>query len=488
MDIVFVAAEVAPWSKTGGLGDVCGALPRALAARGHRVMTVSPRYREYPDAWDTGFSARFFLFGQTHDVRYHRSVVGGVQHLFVDHPSFHRSGIYGDSHGAYGDNLFRFALLSRAGIEAPLLVRDAPDGTPPGPFGEAVVYHANDWHTALVPLYLDALYRPARRLRAATTVLGIHNGGHQGTFAAHQFPGLDVSSRWWPSLDFDGHINLLKCGIVSARRLVAVSPGYARELRGELGFGLGGLYEARGGALLGILNGVDDTWDPATDTHLAAPYTAADLAGKAVNKSALQAEMGLPVRADVPLLGIVARLDHQKGIDLVLEAMPWLLGRDLQLAVLGSGSPALAERLRDAMAQAPAKVRVSIGYSEPLAHRIEAGADIFLMPSRFEPCGLNQMYSMRYGTVPVVHATGGLADTVETVDPQRDRGTGWAFRSFSIDAFIDALGWALLTYTKYPDAWRAIQQRGMAKDFSWDRSAAEYEAVYADALEEEARG
>jgi starch synthase len=270
-----------------------------------------------------------------------------------------------------------------------------------------------------------------------------------------------------------------------ARRLVAVSPGYANEIRGELGFGLGGIFAARGADLRGILNGIEPSWDPATDPHLPARYDATDLAGKAVCKATLQREMGLPVRARVPLLGMVARLDHQKGADLVLEALPWLMRQDVQLVVLGSGSPALAEALRHAARQHPGRMAVNIGFSEPLAHRIEAGADVFLMPSRFEPCGLNQMYSMRYGTVPVVHATGGLADTVDTVDPARDVGTGWAFRSFQVDAFIEALGWALLTWSEYPEAWAAIQKRGMTRDFSWDRSAAGYERVYAEALAEE---
>jgi starch synthase len=478
MNIVVIAAEVAPWAKTGGLGDVCGALPKALAARGHRVMTVCPRYKDYPDAWDTGVRAQIFLFGMAHEVRYYHSLRDGVHHLFVDHPSFHRPGIYGDSTGAYGDNLFRFALLSRAALEAPLRV--PLEGSV---FGEEVVFHANDWHTALVPVYLDAIYRTAGRFPRAGTVLGLHNLGHHGSSAAHDFAGLDLSTRWWPTLDFHGNVNLLKAGIVSAKRLVAVSPTYARQITQDHGFGLEGLLHWRRHELVGILNGIDDTWNPATDPHIAARYSPEDLSGKAACKAAIQQELRLPVRPDVPVLGLVARLDYQKGIDLVRAITPALMRHDVQLVVLGSGSKEYAEFFQHAAQRWPNRVGVHIGFSEPLAHRIEAGADIFLMPSRFEPCGLNQLYSLKYGTVPVVHATGGLADTVENFDPYRDRGNGWAFREFSAEAFLEATSWAVNTFLRHPATWKAIQLRGMREDHSWSRAAAAYEAVYTASLE-----
>ncbi len=474
MRIVFVSSEVAPWSKTGGLGDVCGALPRALAARGHTVMTVAPRYKAYADAWDTGLRSRVHLFGQLHEVGFHHGAVDGVHHVFVDHVSFHRPGIYGNEHGAWPDNLFRFALLSRAAIEA--AARVPVDGAP---MGEDVVFHANDWHASLVPLYLEALYRPAGRFLGAGTVLGLHNLGHQGAYAREEFPGLDVAPRWWPAIDMGGNINVLKAGIVLARKLVAVSPTYAREIQTGLGFGLDGILHARREDLHGILNGIDEAWDPATDRHLPAHFDATDLTGKAACKAALQAELGLPRRPDVPVLALIARLDAQKGIDLVAQAMPWLMQHDVQVVMLGSGSSAYEQFFRESEVRWPRKVRGWVGFNDGLAHRIEAGADIFLMPSRFEPCGLNQMYSMRYGTLPVVHATGGLADTVSTVDPGADRGTGWAFRTYHVDAFVEAVGWALLTWSKYPEAWKRIQARAMTQDFSWARSAAMYEKVYA---------
>lgn len=477
MRIVFVCAEIAPWSKTGGLGDVCGALPRALARRGHRVMTVAPRYKAYPDAWETPVRARYYLFGQWHEVGFYHCLRDGVDHVFVEHMAFERPGIYGNDRGAWSDNLFRFALLSRAAFDAALSV--PVEG---GTFGQDVVFHANDWHAALVPVYLKALYQNVGLFPRAGCVLGLHNLGHHGTSARSEFDGLDLAPRFWSTLDYDGNLNVLKGGIVAADKLVAVSPTYAREIQSGLGFGLDGLLHFRRSDLHGVLNGIDDTWDPTTDPHIAAHYSAGDLAGKAACKKALQAELGLQQRARTPLIGLIARLDHQKGIDLVMEVMPWLMSQDVQVVMLGSGGAKYEQFFRDSQRIWPNRARGVVGFNEKLAHRIEAGADIFLMPSRFEPCGLNQLYSMRYGTIPVVHATGGLADTVETVDPAADRGTGWAFRRFDGEGFAEAIGWALLTYRKFPEAWKAIQLRGMKRDLSWERRAAEYEDIYAAAV------
>jgi starch synthase len=473
MNLCLVAAEVAPWSKTGGLGDVCGALPRAMARRGHRVLVIAPRYKDYPDAWDTSIRRHVHLFGMMHEVRIFHGASEGVHHLFIDHPSFHRPGIYGDDRGVYGDNLFRFALLCRAALDACLSV--PLDGAP---LGEDVVFHCNDWHTGLLPLFLQSVYRPANRFVRAGTVLSVHNAGHHGAFDAGEFAGLDTPGRWWPAAEFGGRLNCLKTGLVLADRLTTVSPTYARELMGEQGFGLESIFRQRRGDLFGILNGIGPEWDPATDKHLPARYDVDHLDGKAVCKAALQREMGLPVRADAPLLAVVARLDAQKGISLLLEAMPQLLRQDLQLVVLGSGSATFADQLQRWSEAAPQRLRVRIGFDEGLAHRIEAGADIFLMPSRFEPCGLNQMYSMRYGTVPVVHSTGGLADTVQSFEPGVERGTGWAFSQFTPEAFLKAVGFAIITRRDHPESWRGLQERGMRQDWSWDRAAALMERVY----------
>ncbi|MEQ1503177.1 MAG: glycogen/starch synthase [Myxococcota bacterium] len=471
-NVLWVSAEMAPFSKTGGLGDVAMALPKALAARGNRVVAVSPRYKPVEGAEPLPAASKLHLFGADHLVQYHVLDRDGVRWVLVDHPSFRRPGIYGDDRGAYPDNLFRYTLLTRAAIELAAAM-----------FGEQVVFHANDWHTALLPVLLDAMYRPAGRFRNAGVLLGLHNLGHQGSTSAEAFPALGLPGRWWPTVDMSGRLNPLKAGIVSADALVAVSPTYSKQIQVDHGFGLESVLRMRSERLVGILNGIDATWDPATDPQLAANYTAADLDGKALCKAALQREVGLPVRPGVPLFASIGRLDPQKGIDLLEAVLPWLLQQDIQLVMLGSGASRYEDLLRTAMAAAPHKVRVKIGFDEALAHRIEAGADVFLMPSRFEPCGLNQLYSMRYGTVPVVHATGGLADTVVTVDPARTDGTGWAFPEYTAESFARAIGFALLTYREFPAAWRRIQHTGMTTDFSWDQSAALYEQVYARILD-----
>ena len=469
MHIVFVSAEVAPFSKTGGLADVAGALPAALARRGHRVMVATPRYRPADGEAALPHRLHFHLFDAEHEVGLYRVDRDGVAVILIDHPSFRRPGIYGDAHGPYHDNLFRFALMSRAAIEVAALFDDP---------AQPVVFHPNDWHAGLLPVFLDAHYRSASRHTRSAVVLGLHNLGHQGTTDPAAFAGLHLDGRFFGTCEMDGRLNPLKAGIVSADALVAVSPTYSREICGDHGFGLQSVLQMRSADLVGILNGVDPAWDPRTDPHLAATYDPDELSGKAECKGALQRELGLPVRSDVPLLALISRLDGQKGIDLVEEIAPWLLEQDVQLVMLGSGATRFEQFFRACEGLWPDRARGWVGFNEPLAHRIEAGADIFLMPSRFEPCGLNQMYSMRYGTVPVVHATGGLVDTVTTVDPAHDHGTGWAFRPLSADAFSRAVGFALRTYRQYPAEWRRIQRRGMTTDFSWDRSAARYEAVY----------
>jgi starch synthase len=480
MQVCSVSAEMGPWSKTGGLGDVAGALPVALAARGHRVLAVAPRYQAYEDAWDTGIRLRFPLWGQAHEVALFHREERGVDRVFVDHPAIRRGGIYGEGGSSYPDNLLRFALLSRAGIEA---ARRLPLDRPLSLRGP-VSFLAHDWHTGLLPLYLHAHYRSQGLLMDARCALVIHNLAYQGVYAAADFGGLDLPGWCWPTADMGGRLNCLKAGIAGAERVLTVSPGYAEEIRTpEHGFGLDGLLRARGGAVGGIVNGVDlAEWDPAADPHLPAAYDAADLAGKAVCKAALQAELGLPVRPEVPLLGFIGRLDPQKGVDLVAAVAEWLLGQDVQLALLGSGRPDLEDFLRHVGARWPTRARGVVGFSTPMAHRIVAGADLLLMPSRFEPCGLNQLHALRYGTVPVVHATGGLRDTVAPFHPFPDQGTGWLFGRPSPDAFAEALHHALRTFWDHPASFRGIQARGMAQDVGWDRSAAAYEQVLGEML------
>jgi len=481
MKIVGVSAEVAPWSKVGGLADVADALPVALAARGHRVMTISGRYKPYEDAWDTGVELSFHLFGAERSVRFFHGNSRGVDRIFVDSPLIRRGGVYGDAQGGFGDNLLRFALLARAALEAPRWL-----GLDGEPFGEDVVFWTNDWHGALLPVYQRALYRTLGLYTRAPTVLGLHNLAHQGVFGSGSFEGLDLSGRWYPTLDMSGSLNTLKGGLVTAERVVTVSPTYANEVRtAEGGFGLDGVLRARGEDLVGILNGIDvEDWNPATDPHLAAPYDLDDLSGKAACKAALQRELDLPVRPEVPLLGFVGRLDPQKGVDLIRDAFPWIMAQGVQVVLLGSGSPTLEGFLREIEVRWPEQARGWVGFSTPVAHRIIAGADLLLMPSRFEPCGLSQLHALRYGTPPVVRVTGGLKDTVQPYDPFYETGTGWSFWDASGDALAQALRWALLTLRDHPASFRGVVQRGMSQDLSWDRAAQAYEALFEEAIGE----
>jgi starch synthase len=346
------------------------------------------------------------------------------------------------------------------------------------------VVQANDWQTALIPVYLNTLYRGTSLSRAAT-LFTIHNLAFQGTFDPGSFyiTGLRREHYNAYELEHYGSVNLMKGGLLHATLLSTVSPTYAREIqRPEHGNGLDGVIRARSTDLFGILNGIDDEeWNPATDRNLPARYSPEDLSGKAVCKKELQREMGLPVQPKRPLFGAVSRLTHQKGFDLVAQAMDRLLGWDIQMVLLGSGD-ADAEDFFAALSDARReKFRARIGFDNPLAHRIEAGCDFFLMPSRFEPCGLNQMYSLRYGTSPIVHATGGLADTVVNYDESSDTGTGFVVYRLSAASLADTVGWAVSTYYDRPGHVTSMGRRGMKLDFSWKRQAALYEEIYREA-------
>lgn len=491
MNICLVSSEIAPFSKTGGLADVVGALAPRLAARGHRVLTVSPRYRQVdPDRHELDHTGQFVRvtagrWGEVLGIRHTRR--DGVHHVMLEHPTFtDRDGIYGDGNGSFGDNHVRFALLSRAAIE---IARRLPLGSEP-PLGEQVVFHANDWQSALVPIYLQALYREVGLFDQAATVLTVHNLAHQGRFDPSYFPDLELPPRWFEpwSLEWFGDLALLKGGLLQADQITTVSPTFAWEMTTpQGGFGLDGVLGSRFHDLTGILNGIDtEVWNPATDPHLPAHYTTEDLGGKAVCKAALQTELGLPVQHDAPLVGSIGRLDPQKGIELLLESIPWLVDQGAQVVVLGSADGAHAHYeswLRSLEARFPHSVRSWVGFSEAVAHRIEAGADLFVMPSLFEPCGLNQLYSMRYGTPPVVRHTGGLADSVEDFVPGEDRGTGFVFHTPSGHDLRDALWRALHLYRTDPVAWRRLVRRAMVRDVSWDTAVPLYEEVYRRALQ-----
>jgi len=471
MDLLFVSSEVAPWSKTGGLGDVAGALPRALAARGHAVAVVSPRYyridvqRQKMKALHRAVAVR----GEQTTLWLKR--VDGVDYYFVENDRLFgsRPGLYGDAHGDYADNAERFAYLCRAALAAPAALSFRPR-----------IIHCNDWQTGLVPFLLRQEHARDPMVSRARTVFTIHNLAYQGVFDKRVVPALGLP--WdvfrYEAMEFFDRLSFMKAGLTFADALTTVSPTYAREiLTPDGGCMLDPVLRHRAHELSGILNGIDAReWDPATDPQLPAHYSAADLSGKARCKEALQQELGLPVRAEVPLIGMVGRLAEQKGLDLVAAALPQVTGAEVQLAVLGTGQPELEAAFSGAARQHPGRVATRIGFDEGLAHRIEAGADMFLMPSRFEPCGLNQLYSLRYGTVPVVRAVGGLVDTVEDYDGAV-HGTGFRFRDYTPGALWFAVRRALDVY-RDRRAWCGLMARGMTQDFSWDRSAAGYEALY----------
>ena len=510
--IVFVASEAAPFSKTGGLGDVAGSLPRALADRGHRVMVVSPRYQRGVDldtaiaeADDTGVEATLELgTAGLNTVRYFHTYRGGVDWVFVDHPSYHRPGsLYGDVHGTYGDNQFRFALLSLAACEAALILPLESSSSDYPTYGEDVVFVANDWHASFVPLYVASKYRPHGVFMDARTLLVIHNMMHQGVEPSTTFEGLGIPGDWYKAVEwvFPEHmraheldkgecVNILKGAVVTSDRIVTVSTGFAWEITTpEGGFQLDGLLRGRQFQLGGVTNGIDvSEWDPSIDEHTEAHFSAEDLSGKAECKAALQRELGLPEEAGVPLVGFIGRLDPQKGPDLVRDSLDYLIRNlGVQVVVLGSGLPEYEEWMRWAETAYPSHFRGHVGFSVPRAHRITAGVDILLMPSRFEPCGLNQLYAMRYGTVPVVHATGGLRDTVEDYNPfarggKLGSGTGWTFGPATSDAMCSAMATAVMTYREHRDAWIEIQKRGMRTDLSWSEAARQYEQIVEWAL------
>ncbi|HSF14776.1 MAG TPA: glycogen synthase GlgA [Vicinamibacteria bacterium] len=476
--VLWVASEAAGFLKTGGLGDVVGSLPKALENRGMDVRIVMPLYRGIQ--WDElerleGVLPVPMYYGEGRAaVRLGRLPGSAVPVYFVEHRGyFDRPHLYGPPEDAYADNLERFTFLSRAALELAKVLGFVPD-----------VVHAHDWQTALVPAYVNILGRGSP-LEGAATVFTIHNMAHQGIFesGAYFITGLGPGHFQPDELEHFGELNLMKGGIQHCTMLSTVSPNYAREIQlPAYGFGLDGVLAHRHDSLRGILNGIDtDEWDPAKDPFLARSYDAKNLSGKAVCKAALQREMGLPVRADVPIFSVVARLTPQKGLDVLAQALPRILEWDVQWVLLGSGEAAAEQFFTEVARLQGDRFRVHIGFDNGLAHRIEAGADFFVMPSRFEPCGLNQLYSLRYGTLPVVRATGGLVDTVANYDERNGGGTGFVFHDLNSGSLADTIGWAASTFYDRPHHLKTMRQRAMLQDFSWNRSAADYEKLYLEA-------
>lgn len=476
MRVVMASSEAAPLAKTGGLADVAGALPVALRSLGVDASLVVPAYPgaiERAAARSTGGRVDVRLSGRRVDAEVWEGALGdGTPVYLLHHPEyFERETLYGPGESAYGDNAERFAFFSRA-VLALLDQIGPPD-----------VLHCHDWQTALAPAFLRADRDRYPRLDHVRTVLTIHNLAYQGLFWAADWHLLELDWRYFTPqfLEFQGSINYLKAGLVFADALTTVSRTYAEEIcQPELGHGLDGVLRERRAALRGIVNGADyREWSPDTDAHIARRYSADDASGKRPCKAALQADVGLPVEPSTPLYGIISRLTGQKGIDLVLEAAGALSSRGAQFVVLGTGEAALERALADLAQAEPRRWAARIGFDEGLAHRIQAGADMLLMPSRYEPCGLNQIYGLRYGTIPVVRATGGLRDTVEEFDPSRRSGTGFTFGPYDAGSLLAAIDKSLACH-RDAEAWNTLLANAMRADFSWGRSAAEYRALYAE--------
>jgi starch synthase len=474
MRIIIVGSEMTPFVKTGGLADVIGALSRELAALGHEVVTFLPLYRAVKEklaaAQCVSHNIRVPLGG--------RSLVGAIYQLelaerqrvvFVRQDElFDRAGLYGEAGRDYADNAARYLFFSKAVVASIPALRFVPD-----------VLHAHDWQAAFVPLWWSRTLSPAWRLR---TVFTIHNLAYQGLFPREQFGLTNLPPDYFgvAGLEFHGAMNLLKAGLLYSDVLTTVSRHYAEEIQTkEYGCGLEGLLKSHRARLHGVLNGADyEAWNPLTDRHIAARYDRHSLANKVACKRALLEALKLPVeRAWAPVIGMVSRIVEQKGYDLVAEAVPQIVTMGATLAVLGQGEPKLEARLQGLAERFPSRLGLRLGFDEALAHQIEAGADLFLMPSRFEPCGLNQMYSLRYGTVPIVRATGGLADTVQQYTPGTQEGNGFSFDACTPAAMLGAVARALETYRQRPH-WARVVQNAMACDFSWRKSALQYLDLY----------
>ncbi len=486
MNILLASSEAVPFAKTGGLADVSGALPIELARLGHRVAVILPAYRQVrycglpiePLGIDfivpigskmvTGHLARSHLPGSAVPV-----------YLVVQDQYFDRDQLYGVDGKDNRDNCERFVFFSRAVLEATRLLELPVD-----------VLHDNDWQTALAPAYLKIEYHQVPRYQKIASLLTVHNIAFQGQFWHWDMllTGMDWKYFNWRQMEFHGKLNLLKTGMVFADSINTVSPRYAREIQtSPLGSGLEGVLQYRREVLSGILNGMDAAeWNPATDPHIAVKYDAATVAqGKPACKAALQKELGLPQRGDVPLLAFVGRLTEQKGIDLIAEVLQrWVQTGDAQWVILGTGQPKYHRLFESLAARHADRIAVRLEFSNPLAHRIEAGADLFLMPSRFEPCGLNQLYSLKYGTVPLVRATGGLADTITGVGAAVPNGpppNGFSFEEYSPLALSETLR-AACDLFQQPAKWQQLIDTGMQQDWSWAASAKQYVDLYQKTL------
>jgi len=477
MNIVFVASEAAPLAKTGGLADVVGSLPYALKELGHNVRIIMPYYRKQIQA--SGIEVQplqleipMLIDGLNRMVPLHRAEVNGLPFILVEQDDlFDRDGLYGSNNGAYIDNPLRFTLLCRIALDAAcLLNKSAVD-----------LIHCHDWQTGLLPMLLNTQYRHHPQLTRTKTVFTIHNLAYQGVFPAlwMQRLGLPEAEFHPAALEFYGQISCMKAGIMAADQVTTVSPSYAKEiLTPQYGCNLDGFLQDHADKLVGIVNGLDvEGWDPATDTLIASSFEAGKPQGKHECKRALQAESGLDQNSEAPLLAMISRLAEQKGVDLVMANIPAWMEAGYQLAVLGSGDTDHEKYLQELAARYPDRMSIYVGFNEALARKIYAGSDLFLMPSRFEPCGLSQLMAMRYGSIPVVRATGGLRDTVIDYNQSPSRATGFSFSEDAPLPFHAEVNHAISIFKK-PSVWSRIRGRAMRRDSSWKQSAKHYEELY----------
>lgn len=478
LKIAFITSEAIPFAKTGGLADVCGALPKALADKGHEVIIIMPRYygvdklrfhcRQVngPLGVPIGASEDWAAIFTSDEIK-------GVKTYFIEHDNyFGRDGMYDNGYDPYPDNARRFTFFSRGALQAICALHFKPD-----------IIHCNDWQTGLVPIFAKTLYKNNLYIKKSKTLMTIHNIGYQGVFNKNEifWSQLGWEAYTEENLKFFDNINFLKGALLFSDAISAVSKKYAEEIQTrEYGYDLSGVLKMKQSVLHGITNGVDySEWDPANDKLIPFNYSVKDLSGKAGCKEILQKETGLPVSPDIPLIATISRVTYQKGMDILANSIGKLLSeRNIQFIMLGSGDKTILDVFQCLKNIFPEKLSLVIGYNNKLAHLIEAGADIYAMPSRYEPCGLNQMYSLKYGTIPVVRATGGLDDTVEEWDPVNKTGTGFKFKNFSEIELETELIKAVDLYNNDSSGWKLLQKNGMTYHNSWEDAAAEYENLY----------
>ena len=470
MKIAIVAAEIGPYAKAGGLADVIGALPQALKRAGAEPCVIAPAYKVLLDKVRVEPVAEHLetaVGGERETFRILRGeAAAGVPLFLIDHPGFFgRAGIYGEGGKDYPDNNRRFIFFGRAAAVVAEMVH--PD-----------VIHAHDWHASVAPIVIRADAALREKFDNTIAAFTIHNLAFQGIMERDDYPLLNLDWSWFSigCLEFYGRVNLMKGAVTLSDLASTVSPTYAHEVAHdpELGFGLEGVLRAKGDRFTGILNGADyDEWNPATDQFIETRYTPQKRAGKKLCLHDLREKLKLPHRMATPVMGMVTRMTPQKGTDLLAEAIDGILGLDVQLVMLASGDPKLEKFFKDAEARFPDSLRVILSFDNALAHRIQAGSDMFLMPSRFEPCGLTQMYALKYGTAPVVRATGGLKDTVTEFDPANDQGNGFVFEDYKAEALIGAVERATKVF-RTPAQWRRLVSNCFKADFSWSRAAQEY--------------